>query len=54
MREAPYDYWARRAGEEARLALASSHRAAIDAHQELARAYRERARLLRGEQHRAA
>jgi hypothetical protein len=46
MHEAPHEYWARRASEEARLALRSSNRASADAHRELARAYRERARML--------
>jgi hypothetical protein len=46
MHEAPHEYWARRAGEEARLALQSTNRASADAHGELARAYRERARML--------
>lgn len=46
MHEAPHEYWARRASEEARLALRSSNRASANAHSELARAYRERARML--------
>lgn len=47
MTEAPHDYWARRAGEEARLALAAADQGAASAHGELARAYRARARMLR-------
>lgn len=46
MTEAPQDYWARRAGEEAQLALRAANKASAVAHGELARAYRERARLL--------
>lgn len=46
MQEAPHEYWARRASEEARLALRSGNSSSANAHRELARAYRERARLL--------
>ena len=41
MHEAPHEYWARRASEEARLALRSSNRASANAHSELARSLSE-------------
>jgi hypothetical protein len=41
--ESQREYWARRANEHARLALAAPHRAAVAAHNALAQAYRRRA-----------
>jgi hypothetical protein len=42
MTESQADYWARRANEHARLAMSASHRAAMAAHNALARAYQRR------------
>jgi hypothetical protein len=43
MIESQTEYWARRANEHAKLALAAPHRAAVAAHNALAHAYRRRA-----------
>lgn len=47
MRESSHDYWTRRADEEAQTALSAKSHVAEQAHRELARVYRERARQTR-------
>lgn len=47
MPESHTDYWARRASEQARMAVTASHRAAVAAHNALAQAYRDRANMMK-------